>query len=340
LPVAADKSELQSVTINLIRFHEDGDCVTKLSSSNDLAPILKLGEFIWIDVFGPIPPTTLQEIGQLCGIHPLALEDLSNTHQRPKIEQYALNTYIVLRGVRMAEHLETDQINIIVGKQFVLTAHVGDSDSLASVKDRVQRSRHRSRFTQSGSFAYTIMDLVIDGYFPVLEHFADRLDHLEEQLLSAKRVSSLVPIYEVKNDLILLRRLVWAQRDLLAFLLREPPKTLDQDISLYLRDCYDHTLQQLDLIEIYRESASSLIDHVYSSATHKTNEIMKVLTIVSAIFIPLNFVAGVYGMNFNTASSPFNMPELGAYYGYPTILGMMAAIGLTLLWVFHRNNWV
>ena len=338
--IVTDKPGSLPFVISAALFHDASECLIPLKGAADVKAILDKGEFVWIDAHGPVTSRALQELGQLCGIHALALEDVANAHQRPKIEQYERNTYIVLRTVAAKEHLETGQVNVFLGETFLLTVHETENTCMVLVKERIQKSTHRGRYATSGYLAYMIIDTVIDSYFPVLENFADRLDHVEDRLLTERRAPTLAPIYEVKNDLILLRRLVWSHRDMLSSAMRDPPDGFDKDTLIYLRDCYDHTLQQLDLVEIYRESASSLIDHVFSSATHKTNEIMKVLTIVSGIFIPLNFVAGIYGMNFNTDRSPLNMPELNWYYGYPFALGLMVVIGFTLLWVFYRNDWL
>lgn len=185
-----------------------------------------------------------------------------------------------------------------------------------------------------------MLDAIIDGFFPVLERYGEALEDLEEEVIVSPSRQTLQKIYHVRRELLQLRRAIWPQRDAINALIRDRSQLISPEVQIYLRDCYDHAVQVMDMVETYRELASGLMDVYLSAVSNKMNEVMKLLTVVSSIFIPLTFVAGIYGMNFNTEKSPYNMPELNWYWGYPLCLGVMGAIAFALLFLFWKRGWL
>jgi magnesium transporter len=312
-----------------------------------------------VNVDGIDHAETIQQIGRLFGLHPLTLEDVVHVHQRAKVEAYDEVLFIVARMVRIngngdnegdgAEEsaalrhgrLETEQIAMFLGRNFVVTfQEEGEEDCLEPVRERLRRSLGRIRHLGPDHLAYAILDAVTDGYFPVLEWYSDELDVVEDNLDSHYDPVELRRIHDIRTDLLMLRRAAWPLREALQHLQRDTCEFITPDTRIYLRDCYDHTVQVIDVLETYREICADLREYYFSTLGQRTNEIMKVLTIISTIFIPLSFVAGVWGMNFDPDSSPWNMPELEWRYGYPSALGLMALIFVGLMIYFWRKGWL
>ncbi len=273
-------------------------------------------------------------------LHGLALEDVVNVHQRPKVEEYADHAFIVTRMIQAGLPPTTEQVSMFLGEGFLLTFQERPGDCFDPVRARLRSSRGQIRDRQADYLAYALLDAVIDGYFPVLETLGERLEVLEDAVTAEPPEAEATQIHEIKRELLLLRRAVWPQREMVNALTRETSPYVTDQTRLYLRDCYDHTIQLMDIVETYREIATGLVDIYLSSVSTRLNEIMKVLTIIATIFIPLGFVAGLYGMNFDASASPWNMPELRWYWGYPVALGVMAAAALGMLYYFYRKGWI
>lgn len=305
-----------------------------------LRPYCERMPVVWLNVEGVGDVGTMTEIGSVFGIHRLALEDIVNANQRPKVETYDENLFIVARMVEWTDHLETDQLSMFLGENFVVTFQDRPGDCFDGVRNRIRTSRGLIRTQGPDYLAYALLDATIDAYFPVLEQLGEHLDMLEDEVLSTPRVDSMPEIHDVKRDLLTLRRAVWPMREATNSLLRDDEHLIKKETRIHLADCYDHTIQLLDLVETYREIASSLVEMYLSSMSNRMNEVMKVLTIIATIFIPLTFVAGVYGMNFDPDSSPWNMPELRARYGYPICMLVMAIVAAALLYYFRRKGWI
>lgn len=289
---------------------------------------------VWLDVAGLGDAAVIAQVGEVFGLHVLALEDVVNVHQRAKVEAYGDHLFLVARMVELAGSVETEQLSLFLGTGFVVTFQEQPGDCFGPVRDRIRSGRGALRRSGSDYLAYALLDATIDHYFPVLEAFGERLEALEDEIVRAPRPDSLQRVHAVKRDLLSLRRALWPEREALLPLLREEHPLIRPETRPYLADCYDHTIQLMDLLETYRELASSLTDIHLSSMANRLNEVMKVLTVFTAIFIPLTFVAGVYGMNF------VNMPEIDWRYGYPATLGVMAAIALGLVLWFRRKGWI
>ncbi len=306
----------------------------------DLRGIMDKWPVTWINVDGLGDAAVLSELASLFHIHPLAMEDVVHTHQRPKVEQYNGQLFVVMRMFQCHERLETEQVSIFLGKNYVLTFQENlPGDSFEPVRERL-RSHGPLTSQTSDYLAYRLLDAIIDGYFPVLETYGEQIDVLEDEVLECPQKQTLSRIHDIKKDLLEIRRAIWPAREAVNQLARDPILLISDNTRVFLRDCYDHTVQLIDLLETYRDLSSDLRDLYLSSAGNRLNEIMKVLTIISTVFIPLTFVAGVYGMNFNTGASPYNMPELNWRFGYVGFWVAMLVIFAAELGFFWRKGWI
>ena len=295
---------------------------------------------LWVNVDGLGDKSTLEELQKQFGLHALAMEDVVSVHQRPKVDAYEGHLYVVMRMFTVGEGLQDEQISLFVGQGWVLTFQEHPGDCLEPVRTRVRQGRPRMRQGGADYLAYAIIDATVDHLFPVLEHYGDRLEELEDQIFEATGNEPAQRLQRIKRDLVSVRRAVWPLREALSQLMREDSPLIREDTRVYLRDAYDHTVQLLDLVESDREIVSGLKDAHMTVISNRMNEVMKVLTIIGTIFIPLGFVAGLYGMNFDSGISPWNMPELGWAYGYPAALLLMASIAGGLLVFFRRKGWL
>jgi magnesium transporter len=296
-----------------------------------------------VDVQGLGSADILHRLGKVFDLHPLVLEDVVNVPERPKIEDYDDQLVIISRMVVPKERgygFYSEQVSLVLGKHYLLTVQEEpEHDCLEGVRSRIQKGKGLIRSSGADYLAYALLDAIIDGFFPVLELYGDRIEELEEEVIIKPTPKTLQKIYKIKRELLQLRRAIWPQRDAINSLIREGNDLISDEVRIYLRDCYDHAVQVMDMVETYRELASGLMDVYLSAVSNRMNEVMKLLTVVSAIFIPLTFVAGIYGMNFNTEKSRWNMPELNWYWGYPLCLAVMAAIAGGLIFVFWRRGW-
>ncbi len=307
---------------------------------NDLASAAECATFAagegvtWIDVQGLSDLELLKALGEAFGLHPLAIEDVVSLGQRPKMDDYDAHIFIITRMPEAGGTVSTDQTSLFLGKNFLLTFQEHYGDCLDPVRERLRKGKGLMRRSGPDYLAYAIMDAIIDGYFPILESYGEMLEALEDEVVERPTRGSLERIHDAKRDLLTLRRAVWPMRDAVNSLLREESDLVTSQTRLYLRDCYDHSVQILDMVETYRELAAGLMDIYISSLSQKLNEVMKVLTIIATIFIPLTFIAGVYGMNFE------QMPELKWRFGYPLVMGFMFVAALLMVWYFQRKGWI
>jgi magnesium transporter len=327
--------------IRVIAYGPDACTEQTVESPALVRAFLQAWPVTWVNVEGLGDATVIRQLGDLFGLHRLALEDVINVHQRAKVEQYGDHHFIVTRMVRLGERLETEQVSLFLGRNFVLTFQEGlPGDCLEPVRDRLRQGHGRIREAGADYLAYALLDAVIDSYFPVLEEYGERLETLEQELITRPVPGLIPPIHDIKRALLALRRALWPQREALNVLLRDELPLITPETRLHLRDCYDHTVQLIDLMETYRELSSDLMEMYLSSVSNRTNEIMRVLTIIATLFIPLTFLAGIYGMNFDPEVSPWNMPELKWYWGYPFALAVMALVAISQLLFFRRRGWL
>ena len=330
--------------IFLIDYNETNFIREQIATPEECIPYLDSKSISWVDVQGLGSQDILQRLGNVFELHPLVLEDVVNVPERPKTEDYEDQLLFIARMVVPQERIcgfHSEQVSLILGKNYLLTVQEEpEHDCLEAVRSRIEKNKGIIRKQGADYLAYAVLDAIIDGFFPVLELYGERIEELEEEVIIKPTPQTLQSIYQIRRELLQLRRAIWPQRDAINSLIRDGSELIGEEVRIYLRDCYDHTVQVMDMVETYRELASGLMDVYLSAVSNKMNEIMKVLTIVSTIFIPLTFVAGIYGMNFNTEKSPYNMPELNLYWGYPICLAVMAAIALGLLLFFWRRGWL
>lgn len=294
----------------------------------------------WINVEGLGDRDTVMGISELLQLHPLALEDVIHVHQRSKTEHYGEQLFFVARMISLEQVLETEQVSFFLGPGYVLTFLEDPGDCFDPVRERLRKNRKQIRESGPDFLFYSLIDAVVDGCFPVIEAFGERLDQLEDTLLGNVHPRALHHLHDIKRELRVLRRAVWPLRESIHQLVRDSVHGISQETQLFLRDCYDHSVQIIDLVETYRELATDLSDVYISSLSMRMNEVMRVLTIIATIFMPLGFIAGMYGMNFNTQASSWNMPELNWKFGYPFALAIMVIVAGGMLLFFGRRGWL
>jgi len=330
--------------INLIEYNSDRHEYGTNLTPEECLPHLNTDSVSWIDVGGLGNRATLEKLGEVFELHPLVLADIVNVPQRPKLEDHQNQLVIITQMVNFEptdRGIWLEQVSFVLSENYLLTVQEEpQQDCFSPVRDRLSKNKGTIRQRQADYLTYALWDTIIDGYFPVLEMYGEKIEALQELVMSQPTKATLGKIYQIKRDLLGLRRAVWPQRDILNALIRDGHTLISDRTIRYFKDIYDHTVQIIDTIEIYRELASGLMDVYLSAASNKMNEIMKLLAVVSTIFIPLTFIAGVYGMNFNTAASPKNMPELDWYWGYPLCLAAMLSLALALSVYFWRKGWL
>jgi magnesium transporter len=319
--------------IHVVAYSAEKILERDIEDVQDVRSILNQWPVTWINVAGLGDLSVITRLGEIFNLHRLALEDVINVHQRPKVEQYKDYCYVVVRAVRNKEGIASEQISIFLGKNFVLSFQENPSSSFDPVIIRVREGKGRTRIAGPDHLAYALIDAIIDGYFPVLEHYGELVESLEDAIVAQPDGKLIEHIHDMRHGLLIIRRAAWPLREAMTVLYREPIPLIDEEERIYLRDCYDHMVQIIDLLENYRDITSGLMEVYLSSISNRTNEIMKVLTIISAVFIPLTLVAGIYGMNFR------HMPELE--WGYPYYFyGLMVMIASALLLYFRIKGWL
>ena len=291
----------------------------------------------WINVEGIHRTDIIQKLGDCYGFHPLVIEDILNTDQRPKIEDYKDYIYIVLKMLsnNKSPEIIVEQVSLILGPNFVISFQEGMAgDVFNPVRERIRNGKGRIRSMGADYLAYSLVDSIVDNYFIILEKLGERIEDLEEELLINPSKETLHKIHQLKREMIFLRKAVWPLREVISAMERGDSALTKEYIRVYFRDVYDHTIQIIDVIETYRDMLAGMLDIYLSSISNKMNEIMKFLTIIGTIFIPLTFIVGVYGMNFEF------MPELRWHWGYFSILFFMLVVSVFMLLYFKRKKWL
>jgi len=329
-------------TISLIRYDAHELLELRPPSAAALFEAFDPGQVNWINIDGLADVDLLRALGERFGLHPLALEDVLNTTQRPKLERYDDHLFIVTEMIYFDndDELAVEQVSLFLGSNYVLTLQEEcGRDVFDQVRERLRSGRGYSRRSGADYLAYALLDATVDQFFPVLEVVGDTIEDLETVMLEAPVKDSIRNVYEAKRLLIQLRRAAWPQREIFNAMIRDESTLIHRETQIFLRDCYDHITQVIDMIENFRDLTGGLMDLYLSKLSLRTNEIMRVLTVMSSIFIPLTFIAGVYGMNFDT-DSPYNMPELKWKFGYFLCLGLMLTIAIGQLLFFRSKRWI
>ncbi len=325
------------VTINLIRYDSKNVEERTLKNIDECTPYLEAGGVVWINVNGLSDIDLLKKAGEFFDIHQLLLEDILNLDQRPKVEEYEKNLLIILKMLDRGandSNVTVEQVNVLLGDRYVITfqEHVGDV--FETIRERIKKGLGRIRKMGSDYLAYALIDAVVDNYYVILDQFSEQVNDLDEEVRERPSVETSHNIGALKRELLKVRRLIWPLREVLHRLTRGEYKRIKKSTEIYIRDTYDNTIQIIDAVETLRDLVSGMVDSYLSTISFRMNKVMNVLTIIATIFIPLTFIAGIYGMNFK------HMPELGWRFGYPLILGIMACLGISMLMLFKRKKWL
>lgn len=324
------------VRISVVEYTADTLIEKDHVSIKDCIEHLDNPSMTWIQVYGVSDPAMIASIGKNFKLHPLVLEDILTTGQRSKLDVYHDQVFIIVRFlqyINKTNELKDEQISIVFGPNYVICFLEQDEDIFKPIKERL---RQGNRIQQQGSdyLAYTLLDTIVDYYFIVLEKVDTHLDNLEEELLHYPKTGTVQQIQKAKRDMIILRKAVWPMRDVLNRFMKLESPLVTPNTMVYLHDIYDHTVQTIDIIEGFRDVVAGMLDIYLSNINIRTNEIMKVLTIVSTIFVPLTFICSLYGMNFE------HMPELHYRWGYPIVLMLMVCVAIFMLGYFRRKKWI
>jgi magnesium transporter len=335
LVYVGDKEE-KGFKLTVVEYNHDTYREEKLSSLESCPVLADEHKVTWLDINGLHHVQNLEKLGECFALHPLVLEDILNTNQRPKVEDYGDYLYLVLKILTYHEdknELNSDQLSLIVGRNFVISLHENDEAIFSSIRERI---KSKGRISRAGAdyLAYSLMDLAVDQYYVILEQLGETIEDLEEELVSRPDPQTLHQIHQMKRTMIMLRRSVWPLREVLSQLERRESPLIQEGTALYFKDVYDHVIQVIDTIETFRDMLSGMLDVYLSSLSNRLNEVMKVLTIIATIFIPLTFIAGVYGMNFE------HMPEIKWRFGYFAVLAFMASVSAVMLLFFRKKKWI
>jgi len=337
-PVHIGERRSETTRITLFDYNEQRVDEKDLTHPKECSLVEDKSTVTWINVTGLHQVQVLEELNECFGLHPLVLEDILNTDQRPKMEDYGDYLYIVLKTLFMAgdrgDEVESEQVSVILGRNFVLSFQEKESPLFEPIRERLRSGKGRLRKMGPDYLVHAILDAIIDQYFVVLEKLGEKIEFLEEEVVIQPTPTTLQATHQLKREMIFLRKAVWPLREVIGSLERGESSLIKESTVIYLRDIYDHTIQVIDNIETFRDMLSGMMDIYLSSISNRMNEIMKVLTIIATIFIPLTFIVGLYGMNFKY------MPELSWPWGYPLILALMLAVAVFMLSYFRRKKWI
>jgi magnesium transporter len=335
--VHVGERKAESVHITVTDYDEQNYQEKKVPSIEECVPLKTTPTTTWINIDGLHQTEVIEEIGKKFDLHFLMLEDVLNTNQRPKVEDYESCLFVVLKMLSYDEkegRIHSEQVSLVLGGHYLITFRESVGDIFGPVRDRIKNTKWRIRKLGADYLLYALVDCIVDNYFVVLEKVADKIELLQEQVAADPSQEILQQIHELKREMIFFRKSVWPVRELVNSLLRSESPLMQKTTEIYLRDIYDHAVQIIDTMETYREMISGMLDVYLSSISNKMNSVMKVLTIIATIFIPLTFVAGVYGMNFKY------MPELEWRWAYPAIWVVMFAIFIGMMVYFKRKKWL
>jgi magnesium transporter len=327
-------------SISVLAYGPDGLEEEQLTQPAQAREMLGRHPVTWVNVDGLGSADVIGQLGRHFRIHPLSLEDVLNVHQRAKVEESEGLLFVVARMPTNHDAIDTEQISLFLGANFLLTFQERVGDCLEPVRQRIRRAATPIRTQRADYLAYSILDAVIDSYFPILEQLISRLEAIETHVIQRITRDSITDLHHVQRDLLVLRRAIGPHRDAIQGLMRHRGQLISDNTYVHLQDCLDHTLQILDLVDTYEQLSNQVMQVEFASASVRMNEVMRTLTVVSTLFIPLTFIAGVYGMNFRLEASPWNMPELNWRYGYPLVMTVMLGVATGMLAFFYRKGWL
>jgi magnesium transporter len=331
------EKKVEKTRISIIDYDEEHFLEKEIGTAEECYPYINKDTVTWVNIDGIHQEEIIEKMGACCNLHPLLLEDIVNTNQRPKFEDFGDYIFIVLKMLSYNDKdhgLNIEQVSVIFGPHFVISFQESEGDVFNPVRERIRNGKGRIRKMGSDYLAYALIDAVVDNYFIILEKMGEDIESLEEELVKNPISRTLQQIHKLKRELIFVRKSVWPLREVINALERSESSLMQKTTLIYLRDVYDHTIQVIETVETFRDMASGMLDTYLSSLSNRMNEVMKVLTIIATIFIPLTFISGIYGMNFKY------MPELQWHWGYYVIWGVMAVISLGMLLYFKKKKWI
>lgn len=327
----------ETVKISIIDYNDEQIKEKLLEKADDCFPFKDTQTVTWINIDSIHDVDIIEKLGKHFGIHPLVLEDIANTEQRPKMENFDDYIFVIAKMIyqtEMDERVVSEQVSFILCKNTVITFQEREGDVFEIIRERLRNNKGRIRRMGADYLVYALIDTIVDGYFTIMEGIGEKVESVEEELIKKPAPDTLQNIHHMKREMITLRKSVWPLREVINTMQRDESPLIAESTNIYLRDVYDHTIQVIDTIESLRDMVSGMLDIYLSSISNKMNEVMKVLTIIATIFIPLTFIAGIYGMNFQF------MPELVWRWGYPIVLGIMLIVAIAMLIFFRRKRWI
>ncbi|UCE13764.1 MAG: magnesium/cobalt transporter CorA [Candidatus Heimdallarchaeota archaeon] len=336
-PIFVGRKKIEDVKITILDYDEK-DCEEKeVKTVEDCLPFKARPTITWVNIDGLHETSILEKFGKHFNLHHLLLEDILNTDQRPKIDDYENHLYVVLKMLNYDEERKSvviEQVSLILGKNYVLTFQERHEDVFDPIRERIKGKKGKIRSCGADYLFYALIDVIVDNYFLILERLSERMEFLEEEVVTAPGTETLQIIHSLKTNIIFIRKAVWPLRELISRLERGGSALIQNETQKYLRDVYDHTIQVIDTVETLRDIVSGLLDIYLSSISNKMNEVMKVLTIIATIVIPMTVISGIYGMNFQL------MPELEWPIGYPIALFLMLLVAITMIGYFRKKGWL
>ncbi len=335
-PIFVGRRKLDKVKIQLIDYDENQLFEKVLNDIEEAIPFKNKPTVTWLNISGLHEINILESLEKHFNLHPLLLEDILNTDQRPKLDDYESHLYIALKLLEYddeKEHLLIDQISLILGSNYVISFLEEEETIFQPVKERIKNKKGKIRNYEAGYLFYSLIDIIIDNYFLVLEKISDKIEVLEDEVVRTPTIETLHTIHSLKTNLIFLRKSVWPLREVISRLERTESELISSEVPKYIRDIYDHVIQIIDTVETLRDIVSGMLDIYLSSVSNKMNEVMKVLTIIATIVIPMTVISGIYGMNFQF------MPELSWPLGYPFALSLMILVAIIMITYFWRKKW-
>lgn len=328
----------EEVKLSVINYDEVNFQEKTINSIEEVFSFRREPSITWLNVDGVHQPEIIEQVGKSFGLHPLVAEDIASTGQRPKMEDFDDYIFVVLRMLMFDEkenETKTEQVSILFGRDFVVSFQErADGDVFDPIRERLRSNKGKIRKMGADYLAYSLIDAIVDNYFVILEKLGETIEDVEDKLVTNPTSETLHKIHDLKREMIFLRKSVWPLREVINKLGRSESELINASTCVYMRDVYDHTIQVMDSVETFRDMLSGMLDIYLSSLSNRMNEVMKVLTVISTIFIPLTFVVGLYGMNFR------HMPELEQTWGYPAILILMFAVALLMVVFFRRRKWM
>ncbi len=336
-PVYIGEKKIEKVKISVVDYDETQFLEREVKSIEEILPSKEKATMTWIDIVGIHEVEAVEKIGKNFDLHPLVIEDIVNTDQRIKMEDFGNYIFVVLKMFFYDEDkkwIKAEQVSLILGANFLISFQEEKSDLFNLIRERIQNGKGRTRKLGADYLAYSLLDAIVDNYFVILEKLGERVEDLEDELVTRPEPKILEEIHRLRREMIFLRKSIWPLREIIACLVRGESSLIQKSTEIYLRDVYDHTIQVMDAVETYRDMLAGMLETYLSSISNKMNEIMKVLTIIATIFIPLTFLAGVYGMNFKF------MPELGWRWGYLLLWVIMIGVAILMIFYFKRKKWI